>query len=961
MGNDASSENVTNILKRGASSEFSFPDSPLKLLSHFEKYENISYLNENNQNEENENSTTSSFLDSLNSEFGIYSNKNKYSITSNKTQVNEKFINTIPFNLIGCLLVKYEKDTIEYKYNCFIINTNCFMTLKNNIFHPKLGNPREVKVNFTNLIIKQENIILKGKYAIVGFDDDFSKNYFGLESLNEEERGMKEFYISSIIDINSNNNIPEIHSLISYTNSPINIQDCDKEKISRLIGSPLYYFDIENQIYVIGLIDDSFNYSFFDNCDIEEFSNSIKTFQLSKINKNIENLENKSIERLDLSGIKILNENIKFLLKDDFIYLKYLDVSNIQIEDFKSIFELKYKNLQYLNLNYNNIQNTGLSLLAKSNFPQLKNLHLKSNGLTNDGIKNFIDNSIYAKHLTVLNLSNNKLSDENVYDIVTNMKELTRLDLKDTGISDISLDYIINYLSNIQIIDISYNYLSRDYCEEKILKLNLKQCTINYVNIDKIKNIKKNLELDDNKVNSQLIKSINFFDNNSTCVKMRPYHFCNYNDFNDEDYLILYDDEKNMNEEKEINLENKSKTKNIPNNIFDQNAKLSLKNKYLYNCITSIKVTFPNDNNPNIYNCFILGPNLLVTLTDNIFNLEKGGEAIKIKVFNKTENENKIIYENDNISYIIFQNSIFEEWLGCKIFDNNEINNNLFIISFFQNNLNIAKLSNNVLTSNNENDKLNLKFIPGSPIILFENEDINNGYVVGLYDKNLGIRYFNNDDLEQFSYNSKLIKLMRNKFNCYDIEDNLINLSLNNLQLKDYDLKNFCSLDLFNLESLDFGKNNITTIGCFYLSKMNFPSLKKLILSNNDIRDGGLKNISFINSPKLQHLEINDNNITQNSIHYLKNINFMQELLYLNLSNNQIKDEGIKIFCQIELYNLIYLNIENIGMNDLGLSEFTKDNTFFDKLETFIIINNNYENNSNIISILNSKINNFRY
>ncbi len=961
MGNDESTENVKNILKRGASSEFSLPESPSKLLCHIEKNENISHLNKNNQEEESENSSKSSFLDSLNSEFGLYSNKNKYCLTSSKTQINEKLINNIPYNLIGCLFVKYEKDVIEYKYNCFIINTNCFMTLKNNIYHPKLGNAREIKFNFSVLMIKKENIIIKGKYAILGFEEDFSKNYFGLESLNEEEKGMKEFYISSIIDINSKNNIPEIHSLISNTNTPINIQDCDKEKISRIIGSPLYYYDNENQIYVIGLIDESFNYSFFDNCYIEEFSNAIKTFQLSKINQNKQNLENKSIERLDLSGINILKENIKFLLKDDFINLKYLDVSNIIIEEFKSIFDLKYKNLQYLNLNYNNIQNNGLSLLAKSNFPQLKNLHLKNNGLTNEGIKYFIDNSVYAKNLTVLNLSDNKLTDENVYDIVTNMKELTRLDLKCTGISDISLDYIIKYSSKIQIIDISYNYLSRDYCENKILKLHLKQCTINYINIDKIKNIKKNLELDDNKINSQLIKSINFFDNNITCVKMRPYHFRNYNDFNNEEYLILYDDTKNMNEEKEINLENNSKTKNIPNNIFDQNAKLSLKNKYLYNCITNIKVTFPNDKNPNIYNCFVLGPNLLVTLTENIFNIEKGGEAIKLEVFNKTENENKIIYESDNISYIIFQNPIFEEWLGCKILDNNINNNNIFIISFFQNNLNIAKLSNNVLIPNNDNDKLNLEFIPGSPIILFENEDINNGYVIGLYDKNLGIRYFNNEDLEQFSYNSKLIKLMRNKFNCYDIEDNLINLSLNNLQIRDNDLKNFCSLNLFNLESLDFKNNNITPIGCFYLSKMNFPSLKKLILSNNDIRDGGLKNISFINSPKLQHLEINDNKITQNSINYLKNINFMQELLYLNLSNNQIKDEGIKIFCQIELYNLIYLNIENIGMNDLGLSEFTKDNTFFDKLETFIIINNNYEKNSNITSILNSKIKNFRY
>ena len=269
MGNDASTENVKNILQRGASDEFSLPDNPTKLLCHIENNENINQLNENNQKEESVNSTTSSFLDSLNSEFGLYSNKNKYSLTNSKTQVNQKFINNIPFNLIGCLFVKYEKDTFEYKYNCFIINTNCFITLKNNIFHSDLGNAREIKVNFTSLIIKKENIILKGKYAIIGFDNDFSTNYFGLESLNEEEKGMKEFYISSIIDINSNNNIPEIHSLISYTNSPINIKDCDQEKISNIIGSPLYYYDVENQIYVIGLIDENFKYSFFDNCDIE--------------------------------------------------------------------------------------------------------------------------------------------------------------------------------------------------------------------------------------------------------------------------------------------------------------------------------------------------------------------------------------------------------------------------------------------------------------------------------------------------------------------------------------------------------------------------------------------------------------------------------------------------------------------------------------------------------------------
>ena len=108
MGNDASTENVKNILQRGASDEFSLPDNPTKLLCHIENNENINQLNENNQKEESVNSTTSSFLDSLNSEFGLYSNKNKYCLTSPKTQINEKLINNIPYNLIGCIFVKYE-------------------------------------------------------------------------------------------------------------------------------------------------------------------------------------------------------------------------------------------------------------------------------------------------------------------------------------------------------------------------------------------------------------------------------------------------------------------------------------------------------------------------------------------------------------------------------------------------------------------------------------------------------------------------------------------------------------------------------------------------------------------------------------------------------------------------------------------------------------------------------------
>ena len=44
MGNDTSSENVRNILKRGAGQNFSFPGNEIKLLSNIEKEEKKIYL-----------------------------------------------------------------------------------------------------------------------------------------------------------------------------------------------------------------------------------------------------------------------------------------------------------------------------------------------------------------------------------------------------------------------------------------------------------------------------------------------------------------------------------------------------------------------------------------------------------------------------------------------------------------------------------------------------------------------------------------------------------------------------------------------------------------------------------------------------------------------------------------------------------------------------------------------------
>ena len=113
MGNEASSENVRNILKRGASQNFSFPENETRLLCNIEKDEEKNLVNVKDENK-SVNSTNSSFLDSLNIEIKL--NKNKLSLTDPKTAINEKFVNSSPYNLIGYLIVKYEKDNFIQPY-----------------------------------------------------------------------------------------------------------------------------------------------------------------------------------------------------------------------------------------------------------------------------------------------------------------------------------------------------------------------------------------------------------------------------------------------------------------------------------------------------------------------------------------------------------------------------------------------------------------------------------------------------------------------------------------------------------------------------------------------------------------------------------------------------------------------------------------------------------------------------
>ena len=115
------------------------------------------------------------------------------------------------------------------------------------------------------------------------------------------------------------------------------------------------------------------------------------------------------------------------------------------------------------------------------------------------------------------------------------------------------------------------------------------------------------------------------------------------------------------------------------------NIKLNVKNtqKYPYNTIGTISVQFQESKEIFEYTCFLIDSNVVVTLAENLDNINKGGKAISIMISFNEENvkwENIFIqgeekkykrYKppeilNSKLAVILYDNIIRDEWLGVE-------------------------------------------------------------------------------------------------------------------------------------------------------------------------------------------------------------------------------------------------------------------------------------------------------
>ncbi|CAD2092330.1 leucine-rich repeat protein [Plasmodium vinckei lentum] len=238
------------------------------------------------------------------------------------------------------------------------------------------------------------------------------------------------------------------------------------------VDSEMIKEDVENQNKLLSIIKEGLS-------DIEKTLNG-EGYAFSSLNcsyKNIEYIPKEIINYIYLKYINLSNnkiENISNLYKLDNIL--FLDISynlinnldeikslhlknciymNISHNSINIINDIKMKNIIELDLSYNNIENLNIY------FPEtLKNLNMSNNNIKNICFKNKLEN------IELLDISSNPIEDLNFYEIIPNIKTLKLNDNYSLPINNLSE---LNHFKNIQFLDME-NYLhfkDKSYTEIK--------------------------------------------------------------------------------------------------------------------------------------------------------------------------------------------------------------------------------------------------------------------------------------------------------------------------------------------------------------------------------------------------------------------------------------------------------------------------------------------------------------
>ena len=483
MGLGPSKEKIRRILERSITNPNMSEQKNLKIEYKYKQTESME-VEENTNNmptaENSENTENDSFT---------FSQEVTQTLTNPKLDV--KNVKKFPYIAIGTISVVFPVSEEVFEYTCFLIDTNVVVTLAANINDKnKGGKAKSIVTTFSEEKVKWENIIIQGeeakgkgkkdkdkgnealeginlasKLAVILYDDNIGSEWIGVEGGKKEDFTGRDINAVFSLGLKGQQTTTEtggedtpktkkgeqkfreifVNNVNPFSDAYNKGTEDEKELIIHSPGSPLYYKDYNSGAYVIAIINESYEFQYFDRktmlflCDMVNKGKLLR----KKVNKGI---DEDNIVQLDLQRNDFGPLDIKYLTDFDLKNLRILDLSSNSIKPQGAFYlsQGKFSSLESLNLNFNEIGDEGLNHIANGFFSKLNSLYLFHDNISVEGIK-YLVKAEFVNNLIILSLSENPNIGDTGVRIMKEHKgwgKLSILNLNYTGLTDIALGYL---------------------------------------------------------------------------------------------------------------------------------------------------------------------------------------------------------------------------------------------------------------------------------------------------------------------------------------------------------------------------------------------------------------------------------------------------------------------------------------------------------------------------------------
>ena len=444
---------------------------------------NINYDEFENEEENLKNGNNN--FDSLDNDdlFELDDDDDEIILTLDNPNLNVKNTKMFPYCAIGIISVQFPISDEIFEYACFLINGNVVVTLAKNLENNyKGGKAIRIMTSFSKENVKWENIYiqrevkatninlqnkdknqnehlhnLSSKLAVILYDHKISKEWVGVEFMKKEDTIEKDIYTTfpfrdNITKFNegeekvSHQKLREL--FLCNVNPFFDISQNEYEKlelIKQSPGSPLYYRNYNNGVYVFGIINENFEYQYFDKQTMIFLLDMVDKGKLFRKKKD-KDVDDENIVQIDLQGNNLGPANIKYIMEFDLSNLRILDLSNNSIKSEGAFYlsQGKFNSLESLHLSSNKIGDEGINHISKGIFNRLNQLYLSNNNISSEGVKYLLKGK-FINELIILSLSQNPKIGDNGAKYINEYKRwdnLNMLNLDYTGLTDIGLNYL---------------------------------------------------------------------------------------------------------------------------------------------------------------------------------------------------------------------------------------------------------------------------------------------------------------------------------------------------------------------------------------------------------------------------------------------------------------------------------------------------------------------------------------